>query len=726
MARKVLLAALALMAISMQAKVSVEVSETVELLSALSRTAGYPEYNMDLGGQYTEDIDKWFAPFKDHPIIKIYQGLYSEYGIAYNAPMDLAVNLVIDGGRLKFIGDKSCMDSRWTHVDIDGLVAQLNQFYRDTRFHEFFEQHQGFYQDALRQYETNVMQYFHQDWYPRFYGTEPGEAFHIIIGFSNGGNNYGASRQFPGQAKENFSICGYWFYPQMGSVLDPENAKKYSAPTLIHEFNHSFVNPLQEVEKNAKALGDIPNKLLNQSLYIMQQQAYGEGKTVLDESVVRAATIIYMMEHGYSSQDVRDALNEELSCGFAWMPELLTAMRDYNTHRNKYPTLSDFYPQIAKVLNNYLDQQQKRLEKPLSLVKSLKRPDTSTASFSAVGMETAELMGILSRIAGYEEYNEDFSIPYFKDIDQWFSPFNQHPAIEYFQRLRDQYHIAYDAPMSLAMRLNVENGKIVKLQEEAGGCGLDSRWDNVNMQEFLGLLNQFYSDSRFHEFFLQHQSFYNGHLKEFNDKVMPYVHPEWFNDFLGCDNDTRHNIVIAFANGSSYYGASRHLKGQPWDQYDVINYVNFSQEGAYNNSIGIAGQLINMFNRFSPQPLVNSEGMTGDICEVADRLYDMNLTQMRMSQVPDGKSAIAKSITAAAGFIYMNMMDNEGGTKQNTQNLSDYSTVFTWMPELVTALGDYANNRNKYKTISDFYPQLAKLINKNIQAERQRIDNALK
>ena len=279
MARKLLLAVLAFMTMTLQAKVNVEVSETVELLSALSRTAGYQEYNMNMGGQYTQDIDNWFAPFKDHPIINYYQGLRQNFGISYNAPMDLAVNLVINGGHLKFVGDKSYMDDRWAHVDIDGLVEMLNQFYTDTRFHEFYKQHQDFYQDILRQYETNVMQYFHQEWYPRFYGTEPGEVFRLILGFANGGQNYAACRQFPGQPKENFSICGYWTHPQMGSVLDPDNAKKDAAPTLIHEFNHSFVNPLQDIEKNAKLLGNIPDQLLNLNHSIMERQAYPEGKT---------------------------------------------------------------------------------------------------------------------------------------------------------------------------------------------------------------------------------------------------------------------------------------------------------------------------------------------------------------------------------------------------------------------------------------------------------------
>lgn len=723
MAKKLLLALLAFVAMTMQAQVEPEVSETVELVSILSRTAGFEEYNMDMGGQYIEDIESYFAPFKEHPIMSYYQGLRGQYGISYNAPMDLAVNLVIDGQRMKFIGDKSCMDGRWVNVDIDNFVDQLNQFYTDTRFHEFYQQHQDFYREVLRQYKTNAMHYFHQDWYSRFYGVEPGEVFRIIIGFVNGGNNYAARRQFPGQPKENFSVCGYWTHSQMGSILDPDNAKKYAAPTLIHEFNHSFVNPLQEIEKNAKLLGDIPDKLLNQNLYIMKIQAYPEGKTVFNESVVRATTIIYMMENGFSSQEISEEMNEQLACGFAWMPELVTAMRDYTTHRNKYPTLSDFYPQIAKVLKNYLDQQQKRMEKPLALSKTLKKTDTPTASVNAEVMETVELLAVLSRVAGFEEYSQDNYGAYLLEIDQRFASFKQHPAVEYYQKLREQYGIAYDAPMSLAVRLAVDNGKIVKLQEEAGDGGLDDRWNLVNMNEFLGLLSQFYTDTRFSEFYQQHQSYYQDNLKKLNDIVMPLVHPDWLASFLGKETPDQYKVVVGFANGWNGYGAVRHLKGQPWDQIYVFNYSPENNEDIFENPDVIAAQFTKTFIQFSRELLIGNESMTDALSEVGEKLYSMNQGQM-MNGIQDGKSAIAKSITSAANLIYM--MENGGSVEQARQSLNSSSTDFAWMPELVTALGDYANNRNKYQSISDFYPQLAKVLNKCLDTEKKRLDKVLK
>lgn len=46
-----------------------QVSENVELMSILSRTAGFPEYSMNLAGQYTADIDSCFRKYDSHPAV---------------------------------------------------------------------------------------------------------------------------------------------------------------------------------------------------------------------------------------------------------------------------------------------------------------------------------------------------------------------------------------------------------------------------------------------------------------------------------------------------------------------------------------------------------------------------------------------------------------------------------------------------------------------------------
>jgi hypothetical protein len=79
------------------AQIKVEASETVELMAILSRTAGFREYCMDMGEQYTKDTEAWFAPYKQHPTVAYMKDLRSKYNIGYDAVMTMAINLETDG-----------------------------------------------------------------------------------------------------------------------------------------------------------------------------------------------------------------------------------------------------------------------------------------------------------------------------------------------------------------------------------------------------------------------------------------------------------------------------------------------------------------------------------------------------------------------------------------------------------------------------------------------------
>lgn len=345
-----------------EAQIKVEVSESVELMSILSRTAGLREYNMDMAGQYTKDTEAWFAPYKDHPIIAYYQGLHNNHSISYDAVMSMAVHLDIDNGKVKFLGEPSELEKRWNGVDVEDFIARLNLFYADTRFHEFYKKHRTFYEEGLKAYEANVMSYFHQNWYARFYGTAPTERFRVVIGFTNGGGNYGPSRQLAGQPKEVFAICGYYLDPTTGQAF-ANGANQ--ASTLIHEFNHSFVNPLLDNVTNTALIETTGKRLQQLSKLGMERQHYLNWQTVVNESIVRAAVILYMLDQGFGSRQVSNEMTEQVCRDFRWMPELVTALRRYATQREQYPTLGDFYPEIVSCLNQYVEGELARMREAL-------------------------------------------------------------------------------------------------------------------------------------------------------------------------------------------------------------------------------------------------------------------------------------------------------------------------------------------------------------------------
>ena len=334
----------ALLTISAMAQIKSEASETVELMGILSRTAGFQEFSNDLAGQYSKDTEAWFAQYREHPTVTYYKELRAKNGIAYDRVTNMAVHLEIEKGKVKLVGNRAELTGGWQNVDLDDFIKRLNKFYADTRFHDFFEQHQTFYNDFLKAYDKNIIA-IKPEWYGQFYnGTAPTEQFRIIIGFTYGTTNNGASRQLPGQPRELFAVCGYCINSQTGRP-------NFDSSLPLHEFNHSFVNPLLEKAENEKAMQEVGQRLFQLSQSTMKQQAYNDWHIVINESLVRAAVIVYLYENGFN-QFVSSMLNvETMQNGFPWMLDVVSALRYYSTHREQYPTLNDFYPEIARFLS---------------------------------------------------------------------------------------------------------------------------------------------------------------------------------------------------------------------------------------------------------------------------------------------------------------------------------------------------------------------------------------
>lgn len=281
-----------------------QVNENVELMSILSRMAGFPEYHMDMAGQYIKDMDSYFKESTGHPAVEYMKGLRNKYGIAYDAVMSMAVHLDNRNGVFSLIEEEvSTLEKRWKKVDKDEFLSYLSSFYKDTKFNEFFLAHKALYERGIRSYQDNVISHFDVDWYADFYGNEPQETFSVIIGFCNGGGSYGADRQIKGHKKEVFAIVGYY----VNKEDMPMYSKEY-LPTLIHEFNHSFINHFLDENKYpdyVKELEPAATDLFNSSRWSMAKQAYGNWKTVINESLVRAAVICYMLDKDYKPEEIK-------------------------------------------------------------------------------------------------------------------------------------------------------------------------------------------------------------------------------------------------------------------------------------------------------------------------------------------------------------------------------------------------------------------------------------
>lgn len=235
------------------------------------------------------------------------------------------------------------MDKRWSKVDLKKFISLLNKFYVTSRFQIFFEDHTINYRKAEESYRKAILNDFNMKWYAEFYGKAPAEEFEIILGYGNGGGNYGIKVNPEYGAPVVNAVVGVWDFDDKGNERFDKNEFQ---PLLIHEFNHSFVNYILEQGHYRSELENAAGNIYRLVEEDMKSQAYGDWETMINESIVRAAVIRYMTDNGYPEKDIDEEIRIQKGRKFLWIKELSDLLGEYEKNRKTYPTLESFYPEI--------------------------------------------------------------------------------------------------------------------------------------------------------------------------------------------------------------------------------------------------------------------------------------------------------------------------------------------------------------------------------------------
>lgn len=332
-----------------------KVDKRVELLSIVARLANYNEYSSKLFKLYTDKIYEHFDPYKDHELIKFAAQLRKERGVSYDAVMAMAVRLDDDfNPRVEFTDNNP--EKRWGKDNAYKFVSLLKEFYTEAHCEEFFESNKDLYKEVSQRF-LPIYEDLDLSWYSTFYGKEPSEKFKIINGLGTGGGNYGAAIVLPSGQKEVYAIMGTWRVDSLGM---PVFMKDGYFSTLVHEFNHSFVNRLIDI--NEDALRESGEKIFEKVKKEMAPQAYGNWKTVLYEALVRASVIKYMKDHNFDNITIARETGEQLNRKFIWIRDLVEELEKYDKNRDVYPTLESYMPNIVEAYKKYADNMDKYAE----------------------------------------------------------------------------------------------------------------------------------------------------------------------------------------------------------------------------------------------------------------------------------------------------------------------------------------------------------------------------
>ncbi len=333
------------------ARLEIRADRRVELFSILHRLAGSPEYRQSGATAYVTAVDARFGPFAKHPAVLATAALRAK-GIGRDAPMSLAVHLD-DQRQLASPEALIVLEPRWKGIDLAAYLAQVRDFAMVTKLDAFFDEHRGLYEQDAAKLRAVVDKEDVIGWFDQLFGKRANARYTVVLGMLTGPASFGPHVVLPDGTVDNIQILG------LGAPDAPPQTPEETVGLLVHEMGHSYINPL--FAHHRAALEPAGKALTALVAEPMRAQGYSEWPTMLNESAVRALTVLYLRDRrGFDAGAA--AARAELRASFVWINELVEVFRKIGRDHagdvdGAMPQLIAFFDGLVKQYGGALPKQ---------------------------------------------------------------------------------------------------------------------------------------------------------------------------------------------------------------------------------------------------------------------------------------------------------------------------------------------------------------------------------
>jgi len=295
------------------------VDERFELLALIARLAGN-RMHTEASMPYQRSLFDKFENFKSHPAVAF--AWWKNFG--GSGVFNLAMNLKKDDkGNWKLVDNISSLTGsddmgHWSSDELNKFVSLVNDFYKATKFGEFYKKNIDFYKRETLKFQSHTIAKLNMDWFKRF--GEPLDTYRIFFTPSDSQNNYAAMMT-------------------EGKYTNSLNSLGCPLHVVIHEFCHTIGNPIADewYKTNAKfkqwAVDGL--KTVKGSGYWLPDN---NGIMVAHEYVTRAYTILYLMENG----------DEQGFIPYGNIKTSADSLLDYEVKYNGFPMMKEVLELVIK------------------------------------------------------------------------------------------------------------------------------------------------------------------------------------------------------------------------------------------------------------------------------------------------------------------------------------------------------------------------------------------
>ena len=330
-------------------KILIKVDSRIELISIIQTFTTWNEIGIIKNSTYKQRVIEYFSKYSDHEAITLYEEMLKK-GFTFEVPInfmlhlteppELRIRIPFSDYLIRRVGGNKELLLKFVHA--------LRKFVKDTEFMKFIELNREFYrkieESGRRSINTSRIAYVLRD----FFGFLKHKNVIILAPLIYPTVGYGAYMSVNGTT-EMYAVLGPTSVKD-GQVYFEESAER----TALHEFIHSYVNPLTSkyFEKNPKSRSEM-EPLMYPIFEKMQAMAYGLLEIMINEHIVRA--IECFIEERYYGMSATKELERQEQMGFIYIKHIYKLIEEYYVKRKKV-SFNEYHQKIMTLLKRLAEE----------------------------------------------------------------------------------------------------------------------------------------------------------------------------------------------------------------------------------------------------------------------------------------------------------------------------------------------------------------------------------
>lgn len=324
----------------------IRVDKRTELLSIIEIISDYGKkypFLLEKYGNknYVMEIETKFRYYKNHKVVELFNYLTRNYDFCFSTPIQLFLQLDEDFS-FSHIAEDLFSKKLNNNSKVLELLSLLSDFAEEIKFDIYYNNNEKRYRHFINNVAEQIAGLDIVKFINNYYGVIEEKKFIVnLIPWRTYGC-YGTCNN-----KELYThLCCHHKSKNENDVYPSDDQVFNYSSFLVHEFSHSFINPLTEkysfIEEDDPIFKNIWDK--------MKELGYGSNKSILNDHIVRAVTLRYLFLQRDDISYYNKQLKTDEEWGFSYIENIMTSLEFYERNRNYYRNIDEFYPSLIQNL----------------------------------------------------------------------------------------------------------------------------------------------------------------------------------------------------------------------------------------------------------------------------------------------------------------------------------------------------------------------------------------